>query len=253
MTGVVPSPTKRRGIRLWCPHCQDISVCHAEKPEKFGLPRERRYEGEKYKDVQWFMRARVCDSCSRHFVTAEISEDLVLELLNLRDRVAVMQRPKVKRTLRERKWLGRNETIPLALAEDFIRASAWWLTHSSGYPVRARRHAERIERSSRHGWMVEFGANSFLVGKALERCRERTLVFFERIMTGDIPKRSEVETSFENAIAGSVANYHGEEYSLYPDRGAERELIFGAQAISLKDGSRFMFANTGIEDFLAPC
>jgi hypothetical protein len=44
-------------------------------------------------------------------------------------------------------------------AKRFIRASAWWLTHSSYRPVRAPRHADRVQMST-HGWAVEFGGNS---------------------------------------------------------------------------------------------
>ena len=55
-------------------------------------------------------------------------------------------------------------------AERFIRASSWWLTHSSYRPVRAPGHAERLYMTP-HGWAVDFGGNSFLVGKAIERCR----------------------------------------------------------------------------------
>jgi hypothetical protein len=51
----------------------------------------------------------------------------------------------------------------------FIRASAWWLTQYHK-PVRAPKHADHVHMSV-HGWAVDFGANSFLVGKAIERCR----------------------------------------------------------------------------------
>ena len=199
--------------------------------------------------MQWFLRVRVCDSCHHHVVTGELAEGLILELMDLRDRLAATLRPKVDTALRKRKLLSRQETIPRELAEDFIRATAWWLTHSSGSPVRAPRHADRLYLSPRHGWMVEFGANSFLVGRALERCRERTRGFFERIKNGDLPRRSEVECALQAAVAGSVANHMGEEYSRYPDNG--RDLVFGAQSIDMADAVQFVIEITGIAEFLS--
>lgn len=55
-----------------------------------------------------------------------------------------------------------------AIAESFIRKSAWWLKHYRR-PVRAPKHAKRLYLSD-HGWAVDFGGNSFLVGKAIEPC-----------------------------------------------------------------------------------
>lgn len=240
---------KRRGTRTWCPHCEAIHPTHAAKPEQFGLPRERRNESDKYHDIQWFRRARVCDSCENHFITGELSEDLISELVDLRNRAAEMLKPKAERAIRARMWLSRKETIPRDLAQKFVRATAWWLTHASG-PVRAPRHADRIFLSSRHGWAIEFGANSFLVGKALERSRERIHGFYDRIKAGDIPRRSEVEKAIRAAVAGSVSNHLDEEYWQYPDHG--RDLVFGAQSIDLTDAANFVIENSGISDFLSP-
>jgi hypothetical protein len=243
-------PAKRRGIRLWCPECRDITSCHAVRPEQFGLPSARRFEGSKYKDVQWFRRVRSCDDEQHQFVTGELSEDLIFELMQLRDRVAAMQRPKIERAMRRHKWLSRNETIPRELAEIFVRKTAWWLTHSSGAPVRAPRHVDRMYKSDRHGWALDFGANTFLVGKALERCRAEIRRVLDVIRQGDVPIRSDVERRLKQAIARSVANYDGDEYRQY--QIADEQLIFGAQAISLTDGARFVLEDTGIAEFLAP-
>ncbi|WP_143271851.1 hypothetical protein [Azospirillum brasilense] len=167
----------------------------------------------------------------------------------LRDRVGQMLRPKVSAAIRQRAWLNRNENIPRLLAEDFIESTAWWLTHSSGNPVRAPRHARRIYLSPRHGWALDFGANTFLVGKALERCRTIIHSFYEKISSGDIPIRSEVSRALRRSIAGAVANYSGDEYTEYPDDG--QDLVFGAQAIDLNDAVRFALRNSGLDEFLA--
>ena len=62
---------------------------------------------------------------------------------------------------------GAKEVVRLELArekkiaERFIRASAWWLTHYRG-PVRARGFGERLYMSD-YGWAVEFGLQ-FILG-----------------------------------------------------------------------------------------
>lgn len=239
----------RRGTKIWCPQCQEIRPTHAAKPEQYGFPREQRNESDRYQDIQWFRRVRVCDDCKDHFATGELPEYLILELIDLRNRSADMLKPKAERAIRARKWLSRRETIPKELAQNFVRATAWWLTHSSG-PVRAPRHADRIFLSNRHGWSIAFGANSFLVGKALERSRERIHGFYDRIKAGDIPRRSEVEKSIRAAVAGSVSNHLDEEYQQYPDDG--RDLVFGAQSIDLTDAANFIIENSGISEFLSP-
>lgn len=163
---------------------------------------------------------------------------------------AALLRPRVESVLRQRQWLSRGEKIPRWLAEDFIKATAWWLRHPTG-GVRAPRHARRIYLCRRYGWSVDFGANTFLVGKALERCREKILGFFGRIRDGDVAKRSEVEQSLRYEVARSVANSRGEEYwPHYPDNG--RDLVFGTQSIDLEDAVEFVINYSGIKEFLAP-
>ena len=178
---------KRRGTKIWCPHCGTIQMSHAEKPEKFWLPRERRYRGKKYKDVQWFRRARVCDGCSRHFVTGEVSEDLIMELMGFRDRAAAMLRPKVDRAVRQQRWLSRDETIP----ENWLRSSCE--AQHGGSPTRRVRPYVRpvmqgafTDHQDMAGRSI-FRANTFLVGKALERARGTIHRFFDRIETATYP------------------------------------------------------------------
>lgn len=160
---------------------------------------------------------------------------------------AAMLRPKVDAALSQHTWLSRQEPINCELAKDFIRATAWWLLHPSG-PVRAPGHAENIYRSPTHGWSLDFGSNTFLVGKALERCRGRIHGFLERIKNGDLPNRSEVERSLRVAIADSVANIKGDEYYQYPTR--DNDLVFGVQSIDLTDAVRFVIDRSGIAELL---
>lgn len=141
-------------------------------------------------------------------------------------------------------WLKLGESVSLTTAEEFVRASAWWLTHSSGNPVRAPNHADRIYKSN-HGWTVDFGACSFLVGKAIERC---VLMLDEHIVKSAIekpPSMPYIRRDLIRAICGAVAKKGGGEFlGSYPIRNGNLE--FGAQAINLDDATEFMIKQTNI-------
>jgi len=104
--------------------------------------------------------------------------------------------------------VGQERERDKKMAERFIRASAWWLTHSSYRPVRAPRHAEHLYMSH-HGWAVDFGANTFLVGKAIERCRVILDRCRDEAATGQVLLRADVEAKLKKAISGAVANSNG--------------------------------------------
>jgi hypothetical protein len=131
-------------------------------------------------------------------------------------------------------------------AEEFIRSTAWWLTHSSFRAVRAPRHADRLFYLPDHGWAVDFGANSFLVGKAIERCKMVLDRSRDEAAAGQVVSRSDIEARLKQAISGAVANSNGEEYGgCYPIRNGR--LKFGAQAISVDDGARFMIDESDLQ------
>jgi hypothetical protein len=135
-------------------------------------------------------------------------------------------------------WLRRTETIPRDVAERFVKRSAWWLTHSSGEPVRAPGHADRL-RMSGHGSAVKFGANTFLVGKAIERCRNDLNDFFDEAAKGKRVELAVVRVALKRHISRAVANYNGDEYAgPYPI--SNDQLVFGAQAIDVNDGATFI-------------
>jgi hypothetical protein len=123
-------------------------------------------------------------------------------------------------------------------AKRFVRESAWWRTHSSGYIVRAPGHADHLYMSH-NGWAVDFGGNSFLVGKAIERCRKILDQCRDEAAAGQVVLRSHIESKLKKAISGCVANSSGQEYSgYYPIR--DDMLVFGAQGIGVDDGAKFM-------------
>jgi hypothetical protein len=145
---------------------------------------------------------------------------------------------------------GAKEAVRLKMEHDkqvairFVRASAWWLTHARK-PVRAPGHADRLQMSQ-HGWAVEFGANSFLVGKAIERGNEFLNRCREEASTGQIISRADVEAKLKRIISGCVANSNGDEYGgHYPIRNETLE--FGAQGIGVDDGADFLIQESNVQ------
>ncbi len=238
----------RGGTKIYCPGCSSFSICKALSPTTMGKPKAQRWHRTDFNDISWFRRARQCLSCGHTFLTSEVDEAYISELVELRNRLAEKNQSIVRKIRRKTNWLKRDEVVPLEVAKDFIRASTWWLTHSSGLPVKAPRHANRIYKSY-HGWAVDFGSNTFLVGKAVERCKNVVNEYLDVASKGLLPLKSEVVASLKRQISGAVANADGNEYSgYYPiDHG---ELVFGATAIDLDDAAKYLFKETGMDEIV---
>lgn len=132
-------------------------------------------------------------------------------------------------------WLKEGSAISRSLSDDFVKATAWWLTHSSGWPVRAPKHSERIYKHPHHGWSLDFGANTFLVEQMLLRSRS-AINNFAKNSDGDFEG---LKNKLTQAMSGAVANYDGKEYTVYYPITNGR-LEFGAQAIDVQDGISFL-------------
>lgn len=129
------------------------------------------------------------------------------------------------------------------MAVRFVYSSAWWLTHVHK-PVRAPKHADRLHMSQ-HGWAISFGANTFLVGKAIERCTNFLNQCRDEAATGKVVLRSDIESKLKKIISGCVANSSGAEYGgYYPIRNDMLE--FGAQSIGVDDGAAFMMVEANL-------
>lgn len=223
-----------------------LSICAAIPPYKSNKPRGRRLYLEGNLDIQWFRRVRQCKTCTHQFLTAEVEEHFLNELVELRQLLAQKHLQAVDAIKTKCPWVNRHELIPRELAEKFIRKSAWWLTHSSGSEIRAPGHASRI-RNTHHGWAIEFGANDFLVGKAIERCRDIINQLLDEASSGKFLLLDNLKKSLAQQISGSVSNANGYEYEgYYPITGGQ--LVFGAQAIDINDAVSFLIqeVNLGI-------
>lgn len=123
--------------------------------------------------------------------------------------------------------------VPRDVAEQFLRKSVWWHTHSSGRPVRAPRHANRM-RGQNGDWSIDFGANTFLVGRAIERCARTCESFLASAGKGTPWSKKDLIEKLKMDVRGAVATYSGAEYAgYYPVDG--NDMMFGATSIDIAD------------------
>jgi len=176
---------EKGGLSLWCSNCKDLEVCASLPLERMGLSRERRFFKTDNDDIQWFRRCRECQACGFVFLTAEVEESALHELAQLRRRLIPRNRRAVQKIRRKVNWLKRNETVPREIAVGLIEASAWWIDHPYG-PCRSEGDAKHIFQTG-YGWALKFGDNWFLVGKAIERCKESLETFFDSLSSGPMP------------------------------------------------------------------
>jgi ribosomal protein S27AE len=214
----------------------------------------RHFYYEDQPDIAWLRRRRRCTACGTEFLTAEISEALLDELRRLRSKEARSHasgsRHQVRAVRARYRWLeGTGDDVPYELARQLVEKSAWWLTHSSGNPVRAPRHADRLELF-RCGWCVAFGANSFAASRVLARAREYAVAAYNLAEEGKLPPESEMKERLQAIPPTCVIAAWGEFYEHYPVNTAG-ELVFGAQAIDVNDCVKVLMRVTGLNDLLA--
>lgn len=73
------------GTKKWCPSCNSIQVCAAVNPSQLDYKSSQRWYKTRHSDVRWFRRGLVCQKCAHQWLTAEIDEEFVHELVQLRD------------------------------------------------------------------------------------------------------------------------------------------------------------------------
>ncbi len=75
------------GTEMWCPNCERLTICKGISPREtnYKLESGRRFVSAVYEDLQWFRRGRRCLDCENEFITSEIREDFVNELVELRE------------------------------------------------------------------------------------------------------------------------------------------------------------------------
>lgn len=132
--------------------------------------------------------------------------------------------------------------IPKYLAERLVKDSAYWYGHPKG-KVRAPKHADNVVLGP-IGWEVEFGANKFLIGMAIEQSKKCVLRHIEDSVSKDVSVNRLILTDELNRIVrGAVSNYQDEVYMTLWGV-SDGHMRFGTQSICLKD-----FTSSFIEMF----
>lgn len=72
------------GTIMYCPACEVTRVCRAISPTELGYSSSRTWHMSGNDDVQWFRRGRQCLHCGESFVTSEVREAFLEELVELR-------------------------------------------------------------------------------------------------------------------------------------------------------------------------
>jgi len=77
--------TLRGGTQIYCPECKSIRTCKGINPSYIANVSGQRWRRTDHADINWFRRGRRCLTCEHEFLTAELKEDFVAELVELRD------------------------------------------------------------------------------------------------------------------------------------------------------------------------
>lgn len=76
---------RQGGTQMYCSSCERVTVCKAFSPSSLGYRSGQRWFHAKHPDIQWFRRGRECLECFHRFATAEVDENFLDELVELRD------------------------------------------------------------------------------------------------------------------------------------------------------------------------
>lgn len=73
------------GTQKYCPQCEAVRVCRAVNPSSLGYESGQRWYRQDHSDIQWFRRGLICTKCRHKWLTAEVNEDFLDELVELRN------------------------------------------------------------------------------------------------------------------------------------------------------------------------
>jgi hypothetical protein len=69
----------------WCPRCKEVTVVRAVSTSSLGVTSGQRWYKEDHQDIQWFRRGQECQTCLHDWLSAEVPEVYINELVKLRD------------------------------------------------------------------------------------------------------------------------------------------------------------------------
>ena len=73
------------GTQIYCPCCKGIQICAAIPLSSLGEESIQHCRRTGYETVHFFRRARKCQTCYETFITAELDENLLNELVRLKE------------------------------------------------------------------------------------------------------------------------------------------------------------------------
>lgn len=236
------------GTLLHCPSCQNISACKVVSGADAGKE-PGNWRKTHFPDISFLRRTRRCTNCNFVFTTVEVDEKLIDELAVFRfERNRKKDMEATYEFVNSIPWLREKPVVSFEMAQNFVRATAWWHTHSSGSLVRAKGFADRVVKS-RHGWAVDFGANRFLIEKAIARSGSeisRMIQSRDKSIEIDLPTLKE---SLKRIISGAVANHEDNEYDCYYPLTGD-DMMFGAHSIDVRMGADFLIRASGMDKFI---
>lgn len=62
-----------------------MRVCAAVNPSQLGVESGQRWQRNDHSDIRWFRRGLVCKKCEHEWLSAEVPEDFLDELVELRN------------------------------------------------------------------------------------------------------------------------------------------------------------------------
>ncbi len=77
---------------MYCPKCKQTRVCKAIPLNEIGYKVSQRWYKIKHPDINWFRRGRQCLTCHKCFVTSEVDEKFINELVELRDALSEIKK-----------------------------------------------------------------------------------------------------------------------------------------------------------------
>lgn len=77
--------TAQGGTQKWCPACQQTRICAAVNPSQLGECSGQRWYKSEHSDIQWFRRGLICQHCGHEWLSAEVPEEFLDELVELRN------------------------------------------------------------------------------------------------------------------------------------------------------------------------
>lgn len=77
--------TTQGGTQKWCPECKTVRVCAARNPSSLGYQSGQRWYQAEHTDLQFFRRGLVCQHCHHEWLSAEVPETFLDELVELRN------------------------------------------------------------------------------------------------------------------------------------------------------------------------